>query len=74
VEDKEINVMNVVPLIDIMLVLLTIVLITSTFIASGKIPVELPQAKSSEKMENVPQEYIEINSDGKYFYKGREVS
>lgn len=73
-EDKEINVMNVVPLIDIMLVLLTIVLITSTFIASGKIPVELPQAKSSEKMENVPQEYIEINSDGKYFYKGREVS
>lgn len=73
-EDKEISVMNVVPLIDIMLVLLTIVLVTSTFIAAGKIPVELPQAKASEKLENVPQEYIEINSEGEYFFKGKKVS
>ena len=66
--------MNVVPLIDIMLVLLTIVLVTSTFIAAGKIPVDLPQAKASEKLENVPQEYIEIDSQGSYFFKGKELN
>ena len=32
---------NVIPLVDVMLVLLTIVLTTSTFIAAGAIPVEL---------------------------------
>lgn len=73
-EDKEISMMNVIPLIDIMLVLLTIVLVTSTFIASGKIPVDLPQAKASVKMENVPQEYIEIDSKGVYFFQGKEIS
>ncbi|MDH4262950.1 MAG: biopolymer transporter ExbD [Spirochaetia bacterium] len=73
-EDKEISMMNVIPLIDIMLVLLTIVLVTSTFIASGKIPVDLPQAKASEKMENIPQEFIEIDSSGAFFYKNQEYS
>lgn len=66
--------MNVIPLIDIMLVLLTIVLVTSTFIASGKIPVELPQAKASEKMENTPQEYIEIDSRGDYYFQNKSYS
>jgi biopolymer transport protein ExbD len=73
-EDKEISMMNVIPLIDIMLVLLTIVLVTSTFIASGKIPVELPQAKASQKMENVPQEFIEIDSVGAYYFQNRPFS
>lgn len=73
-EDKEISVMNVVPLIDIMLVLLTIVLVTSTFIASGKIPVDLPQAKSSQKMENQTQEYIEIDAKGGLYFQNHELS
>lgn len=38
---------NIIPLVDVMLVLLTIVLTTSTFIAVGAIPVELPKAESS---------------------------
>lgn len=73
-EDKEISMMNVIPLIDIMLVLLTIVLVTSTFVASGKIPVELPQAKSSQKMENIPQEFIEIDSTGAFFFQSKPYS
>lgn len=73
-EDKEISMMNVIPLIDIMLVLLTIVLVTSTFVASGKIPVELPQAKASQKMENVPQEFIEIDAAGSYFFQNKAYS
>ena len=38
---------NIIPLVDVMLVLLTIVLTTSTFIVTGAIPVELPKAESS---------------------------
>lgn len=42
--DEEIDSINVVPLVDIMLVLLTIVLTTATFIATGRIPVDLARA------------------------------
>ncbi len=37
---------NVIPFIDIMLVMLTIVLTTATFISSGAIPIKLPQAEA----------------------------
>ena len=41
--------LNIIPLIDVMLVLLAIVLSVSTFIAQGKIPITLPQADNVEK-------------------------
>ena len=41
--------LNIVPFIDVMLVLLAIVLSVSTFIAKGKIPINLPQADNVEK-------------------------
>ena len=44
---------NVIPLVDVMLVLLTIVLTTSTFIAMGAIPVQLPKAESGETIKSV---------------------
>ena len=40
-KEKEFDYINVIPFIDIMLVLLTIILTTSTFIAQGAVPVEL---------------------------------
>jgi biopolymer transport protein ExbD len=43
--DEEMDHINIVPLLDTMLVLLTIVLTTATFVANGRIPVDL--AKSS---------------------------
>ncbi len=43
-DEKEFDYLNVIPLVDVMLVLLTIVLTTSTFIATGGIQVELPKA------------------------------
>ena len=46
-KEKEFDYINVIPLVDVMLVLLTIVLTTSTFIAAGSIPVSLPQASTS---------------------------
>ena len=41
--------MNVIPFIDIMLVLLVMVLTTATFIRQGIIPVDLPEAKAADK-------------------------
>lgn len=43
---KKVEGINVVPLIDIMLVLLAIILTVSSFIALGKIEIALPQASS----------------------------
>ena len=51
---------NVVPLVDVMLVLLTIVLTTSTFVATGAIPVALPKAENSIT-ETLPSTTIEID-------------
>jgi len=62
-EEKEFNYMNVIPLVDVMLVLLTIVLTTSTFIASGMINVSLPKA-SAEHKEILKNQTISIHKDG----------
>lgn len=69
-DEKPFESMNMIPFIDIMLVLLTIVLTTSTFIARGKIPVNLPQASSSvnDKEKN---RTIEITADGLLCLEGQ---
>ncbi|PDX55970.1 TonB system transport protein ExbD [Helicobacter pylori] len=55
--------LNVVPFIDIMLVLLAIVLSVSTFIAQGKIKVSLPNAKNAEKTQPNDQKVVVISVD-----------
>ncbi|WP_033613777.1 TonB system transport protein ExbD [Helicobacter pylori] len=55
--------LNVVPFIDIMLVLLAIVLSISTFIAQGKIKVSLPNAKNAEKTQSNDQKVLIISVD-----------
>lgn len=67
--------MNMVPFIDIMLVLLVIVLTTSSFIASGRIPVHLPQA-SAQRGERDPRETrtIDIDAAGTVHFEGRPLS
>lgn len=72
-DDKQIDTLNMIPFIDIMLVLFTIVLTTSSFIASGRIPVQLPQATSSESDSDIPQT-IEIDAQGLIYYEGNAVS
>ena len=44
---QEFSEINVIPLVDVMLVLLTIVLSTATFVVNGKILVDLPQARNA---------------------------
>jgi biopolymer transport protein ExbD len=42
--DRELKQINVIPLVDVMLVLLVIILTTATFITTGQIPVNLAKA------------------------------
>ena len=44
---KKFDEINIIPFIDIMLVLLAIVLITASFISQGKIQVNVPKASAS---------------------------
>ena len=63
-EEKAFDYINVIPLVDVMLVLLTIVLTTSSFIATGMIPVELPKASKSQE-EILKTQTIEIDHQGR---------
>ena len=72
-DDKEFDYMNIIPLVDVMLVLLTIVLTTSTFIAAGGIPVELPTA-SSGRQEALRSQTIEIDKTGAIHLNGRRIT
>ena len=65
--------MNVVPFIDIVLVLLVIILATSTFVKNQTIVVDLPSA-SAKKSEEKKSIHIAINKEGKYFYDKEELS
>lgn len=47
---RRMDTINIVPFIDIMLVLLVIVLTSATFIAQGKIPIAIPQAQGSQEI------------------------
>ena len=66
---KKIESINVIPFIDIMLVLLAIVLTTATFIAKGVIKVDLPQASAKPVKIEKPID-ITLNSEGKIFLDG----
>jgi len=65
--------MNVVPFIDIVLVLLVIVLATATFVTNKTINVDLPSA-SSKKNEEKKSIHIAIDKDGKYFYNKESLT
>jgi len=65
--------MNVVPFIDIVLVLLVIVLATATFVTNQTINVDLPTA-SSKKAEEKKSVSIAVDKEGKYFYDKEQLS
>ncbi len=72
-DEKPFESMNVIPFVDIMLVLLTIVLTTSSFITTGRIPVNLPQASKSAP-ETQKTQIIELGPDGEIFYNGKAAN
>ena len=72
-DDRGFDTINVIPLVDVMLVLLTIVLTTSTFIAVGAIPLQLPKAENVETSE-LKTTTIEIDKDGTIFLDSKKIS
>ncbi len=72
-EEKGFDSINIIPFVDVMLVLLTIVLTTSTFIAVGAIPVELPKAENSS-LEMLKTITIEIDRQGDLYLDAKPSS
>ena len=70
--DRELNQINVIPLVDVMLVLLVIVLTTATFITTGQIPVDLAKAKEAGDHKDVPL-VITLTADGRLYVNDRPV-
>ena len=64
---KQMNEINVVPYIDVMLVLLVIFMVTAPLLTEG-VKVELPQAaaKPIESEESIPF-VVHVNADGEYY-------
>ena len=71
--EEEFNYINVIPFVDIMLVLLTIVLTTSTFMATGLLPIELPRATGTQS-ESLKSLTIEIDVEGNIYLNSRPVN
>jgi biopolymer transport protein ExbD len=69
---RDIDQINVIPLVDVMLVLLVIVLTTATFISSGQIPVNLAKAKEVGDRKDAPI-VITLTADGTLFLNDRAI-
>lgn len=65
--------MNVIPFIDVLLVLLAIVFVISNFIALGKIEIDLPQASNIEQVEEIKHNIV-ISEDRKYYINDHETT
>ncbi len=70
---KKFDSINVIPFIDIMLVLLVMVLTTATFIKQGVIPVDLPNAETADKKDTQKEVTIYINAKGEIFFEKEKV-
>ena len=70
---KKFDGINVVPFIDIMLVLLVIVLTTASFIAKGEIPIELPRSSASAKQLDQKEVNIFITKENEIFINQEKI-
>ena len=70
---KRFDEINVIPFIDIMLVLLVMVLTTATFVNQGIIPIELPEAKASKKEDTKQEVTVYVNAKGEMFFEKERV-
>lgn len=65
--------LNIVPFIDVMLVLLAIVLSISTFIAQGQIKINVPQA-NSKPIKQTQKIQILIDSKNQIYFDNQPIS
>ncbi len=72
---KRFDQINVIPFIDIMLVLLAIVLTTATFISQGRLDIDLPGATASTSVpDEFPLIHLAIDQHEVLFYEAGPVS
>ena len=68
---KKYDSINVIPFIDVLLVLLAIVLLTSTFITKGIIPVSLPNSNNSDSLKPDKEIVLVIQENGDLFVEDK---
>ncbi|WP_249961541.1 TonB system transport protein ExbD [Histophilus somni] len=72
---KKFDEINIIPFIDIMLVLLAIVLITASFISQGKIQVNVPKASSTVAFKSDDlAKLLTVTEQGEIFFNDKPVS
>ena len=71
--ERELNQINVIPLVDVMLVLLVIVLTTATFISTGQIPVDLAKASEAGDRRDAPL-IITLTADGRLYLNDEAIA
>jgi len=72
-EEQEFNYINVIPFVDIMLVLLTIILTTSTFVTTGILPISLPKV-SEAQTKSLKSVIIDIEVDGSIHLNSKPIN
>ena len=68
---KKYDSINVIPFIDVLLVLLAIVLLTSTFITRGIIPISLPNSNNADNLKPDKEIILVIQENGDLFIEDR---
>ena len=68
---KKYDSINVIPFIDVLLVLLAIVLLTSTFITKGIIPISLPNSNNADNLKPDKEIILVIQENGDLFIEDR---
>jgi len=71
---KQFDSINVVPFIDIMLVLLVIVLTTASFIQTGVIKLDLPNSSSMTKEKEKKELKISVSREGNIYFDKTKIT
>lgn len=71
--ERELNQINVIPLVDVMLVLLVIVLTTATFISTGQVPVDLATSKEAGERKDTPL-VITLTAEGRLYLNDQPIA
>lgn len=72
---KKFDEINIIPFIDIMLVLLAIVLITASFISQGKIQVNVPKASASVAFKSSElAKLLTVTATGELFFNDKPTT
>lgn len=72
--DHDFDQINVIPLVDVMLVLLVIILTTASFIVTGEVPVDLAEAQQVEQQSAEIPVILSLKADGSLYLGKNQIS